>query len=782
VTEATRPPIGAPASPFEAAARPRSGFAVALRIIVIGLPLAAAAVALVAARVFNVGQLLTWIAFLASLTAALGWLAATGGRNGALTVARVAQHVQWIALFGAAVVLWRILFQHQFEYQYVASYSSRAMPGHYVFAAFWGGQEGTFLLWALITCTIGLVLMRVRHALTVPAMLFLNLPLVMLGLVTVMRGPFLQFAAGRVPIDGNGLNPLLQDPWMTIHPPVLFTGFSSLVAPFAIAMAALVKRDYDGWIKPVLPWAVFSTAILATGFIMGGVWAYKVLGWGGYWGWDPVENGSLIPWLANIALLHGLLVQRVTGSLRRTNFFLAITSYVLVLYASFLTRSGVLADFSVHSFVNLGLNGFLLSFLFLIMIIGYGTLIFRLRDIPAPAQPLGNFSRESMMWLGQLVFMLMCALVAVGMSAPLITRLFGPPSNVQTSYYNLVNAPLAIAMGLLLGIAPLMRWRHQEAGALLRAALPSLVAGIALTLVAVVMGVRQPMQAGIVFAACFALAANAIVTLRGFRAGWKHGVAFLGHMGASILLIGIIASSNYGKSVQVQLPHGQERSALGYRLTFEGVKKNPEGKDHMMIAVNAPERRFEAEPAMYWSEFNQGYMKKPHIERFMTHDIYISPLEMVDDGPERALWLAKGESKQVGQATYTFVDFDRQMGDVVRVAARLRVEIGGRTVPARPMIELNMKSGTPNSIPDYLPGGGSIQIVSVDPNTGRVALEVPGMGRAEGATGEILAVEVSTKPFINLVWLGAVVMLVSAFLSVIRRAIDLRRPPVATRA
>src|SRR5262249_13472409 len=273
------------------------------------------------------------------------------------------------------------------------------------------------MLWALITATLGLFLMRLRHPLTRAAMFFLNLPLVMLGLVTVMRGPFLTFPAGAPP-DGQGLNPLLQDPWMTIHPPILFTGFSSLIVPFAIACAAMVKRDYDGWIKPALPWVVLSTGVLATGFIMGGVWAYKVLGWGGYWGWDPVENGSFIPWLSNAALLHGLLVQRATGSLRRTNFFLAVTSYVLLLYASFLTRSGVLADFSVHSFVNLGLNGFLLSFLLVTAVVGYGTLLFRIRDIPGPREALGNFSRESMMWLGQLVFMLMCGLTAVGMSAP----------------------------------------------------------------------------------------------------------------------------------------------------------------------------------------------------------------------------------------------------------------------------------------------------------------------------------------------------------------------------
>jgi cytochrome c-type biogenesis protein CcmF len=728
----------------------------------------------------SLGTIASWVAFFASLVAGLCFLAAAGGREGAWRPGKIAFRVQWAALLGATAFLWYILFTHQFKYQYVASYSSRSMPAHFIYAAFWGGQEGTFLLWALLTATLGLVFMRVRHALMPPAMFFMNLPLVLLTLVTVMRGPFLTFPGGRVPVDGQGLNPLLQDPWMTIHPPVLFIGFSSLVAPFAIAMAALVRRDWDGWVKPVLPWVVFSTAILATGFTMGGVWAYKVLGWGGYWGWDPVENGSLIPWLSNIALLHGLLIQRVTGSLRRTNFFLAVTSYVLVLYASFLTRSGVLADFSVHSFANLGLSGFLLSFLGVVAVSGYGLLLWRMRDIPRPVEPLGNFSRESMMWLGQLVFMLMCALIAVGMSAPLITRLFGPPSNVQTSYYNLVNAPLAIAMGLLLGIAPLMRWRKHEASALFRAALPAAIVAVVLTLLAAIGGVRDAVPLAVIYAAAFALAANAAVTVRGFRAGWKHGIAYLGHAGVAVLLIGVIASSGYGRSAQVQLPKGQERQALGYRLRFDGVRAGEGGKDRVMIAVQAPEGRFEALPAMYWSEFNQGYMKKPHIERFVTHDIYISPLEMVGaDGPERGVTFAKGETKRIGDVTWTFVDFDRpEMGQIVRIAARLRAEIGGRTVPVRPVLEMNLQTGVRNAIPDYLPGGASVQIAAVDPNTGRVSLELPGMPRAE-REAEILAVEVSTKPLINLVWIGAIITLGSAFLSVWRRILDLRRPAVA---
>jgi cytochrome c-type biogenesis protein CcmF len=738
---------------------------------------------LVGTGALNWGQVACWLAFLSALTAGFGWFATLLGREGAGAIARTAFRVQWLALIGGAVFLWWILFHHQFQYQYVHDYSSKDMPTKYVYAAFWGGQEGTFLLWALLTTTLGLFLLRLKSPLTQPSMFFLNLPVIMLTFVGVVRGPFL--ASREVYTDGAGLNPLLQDWWMTIHPPVLFTGFSSFVVPFAIACAALLKRDWDGWVKPVLPWAVLSTAVQATGFIMGGVWAYKVLGWGGYWGWDPVENGSLIPWLCNIGLLHGLLVQRATGSLRRTNFFLAITSYVLVLYASFLTRSGVLADFSVHSFaasdewrIPGGLGGFLLTMIAMAGLTGYGLLLTRLRGIPKATQQLGAFSRESFMWLGQLVFMLMCALVAVGMSAPLITRLFGPPSNVQTSYYNLVNGPLAIAMGILLGIAPLLRWRQHEAESFVKAAMPA--AGVAVVggLIAVGLGIRTFIPAAIVFAMTFALASNFMVTLRGFKASWKHGVAFLGHMGASVLLIGVIASSGYGLAAQVQLPRGQQRHALGYDLVFQGMQRDREGKDHAIIAVNGDGRAFTANAKFYWSDYNQGYMKKPHIERFLTHDIYISPLEMVGGDSGGGIWFGVGETKQVGNVKYTFESFLPEPGEgKMKLTANVVADIGGRTVPLKPSMEVSMASAQRVMTPAYLPSGGTVSIVTADPNNGgRVMLALPGTERARD--NQTLAVEVSTKPFINLVWLGAVVMLASAFLSMIRRVLDLKREPI----
>jgi cytochrome c-type biogenesis protein CcmF len=351
---------------------------------------------------------------------------------------------------------------------------------------------------------------------------------------------------------------------------------------------------------------------------------------------------------------------------------------------------------------------------------------------------------------------------------------------VQTSYYNLVNAPLAIALGLLVGLAPLMRWRKQEPGALLKAALPAVAGAVVIAgTVAITLGVRDAMPLGVVFAAAFGLSANAMVTWRSFRAGWRHAVAYLGHTGVAVLLIGVVSSSGYGRSVQVQLPVGQQRHALGMGLTFQGVQADPSGKDRALIAVSSPDGRYRADPALYWSEFNQAYMKKPHIQRYLSHDVYISPLEMVGGSRqggmgEEGVWFSKGESKKIGEVTYTFVDFDRQMGEVVRIAARMRAEIGGRTVPVRPVLEINLKNGIPNRIPDYLPGGASVTIANVDPNTGRVALELPGMSRDDAAAGNILAVEVSTKPLINLVWVGAILMLGSAFLSMFRRALDVR--------
>jgi len=331
-------------------------------------------------------------------------------------------------------------------------------------------------------------------------------------------------------------------------------------------------------------------------------------------------------------------------------------------------------------------------------------------------------------------------------------------------------------MGLLLGLAPLMRWREQDTRSLARAVTPSLIVACVVALGAILSGVREPLPAAIVFAAAWALASNVVVTARGFRAGWKHGIAYLGHTGVSVLLIGVIASSGYGLSAQVQLPRGQERTALGMRMQFEQLKRSNDGKDHAIIAVRNDKDTYQATPALYWSDFNQGYMKKPYIRRYLTHDVYISPLEMVgEDARQNALWLGRGEQRRIGQVLYSFADFEiANMGTPqMEIAARMTAELNGRTVPVRPVYR--PMSGE-KSVPAYLPGGGEVEIVGADATTGRIALSVPGLSTAD-PQHQVLAVEVSTKPFINLVWIGAILMLGSAFLSVVRRIGDLRRAP-----
>jgi cytochrome c-type biogenesis protein CcmF len=721
----------------------------------------------------NPGQLLCWAALLAGLAAGFGWLAAArGGRarpGAAERFARAAFRVQWLALAGAAAFLWSVLARHDFRYVYVASYSSREMPPHLVFSAFWGGQGGTFLLWALLTATLGLVLMRQRHAPAASAMPFLNLPLVLLGVACVVRGPFATFLPGAVPAGGRGLNPLLQDFWMTIHPPVLFLGYAALTVPFALAMAALARRDRDGWVRPALPWTAFAAVALGTGIVMGGVWAYAVLGWGGYWGWDPVENGSLVPWLASVALLHGLLVQRVGGHLRRTNLALAVTGYVLVVYASYLTRSGVLADFSVHSFADEGLSGFLLLFLAVVALAGYGLLLARLRGAGPPAGRMEDVSREMAMLLGLLVLGALCVLVTVGMSAPLIQRALGRSGSVQASYYNGVGGPVAVVLALLMGLAPLSRWGRQAPAALLRAAAPALAVAAGLTAAIVVAGLRAALPAAIVFAASFALAANTAGAVRGFRHGWRYGLAALGHAGVALLLVGVVVSSGFGRSARVVLRQGEEHLVLGHRLTYEGIHPHADGRDRARVAVAGPGGGFVATPAFYWNEYIRGTMKAPHIERSLAGDFYLAPLDLVG-GEETAagpVWMAVGDTHRAGGARYTLLGIEPEAGEVMRIVARVEVDSRGRTDVLRPALEIDMRTRERRSVPDCLPDGRDLSVVAADPMTGRVAVEPPA-SPAGGAAG--LAVELSLKPFIGLVWLGAVLMLASLLLAVPRRA------------
>src|SRR6184192_2494914 len=263
----------------------------------------------------------------------------------------------------AAVVLVIAAFQDDFSIAYIFHHSNRDLPGAYKFAVLWSGQEGSLLFWSLLLSGYGLVL-RLRHK-TDPrlfahaSVIIASVQVFFLLLLNFAARPF-AMTGGVAPAEGRGLNPLLQYPEMVIHPPMLYLGYVGFTVPFAFALGALIMR-YPGekWIHITRRWTMVTWGLLTCGIFLGAHWAYSVLGWGGYWGWDPVENASFIPWLFGTVLIHGLYMERTKGRFRRANYIFTFLTYISVLYGTFLTRSGVLADFSVHSFVDLGISGWL---------------------------------------------------------------------------------------------------------------------------------------------------------------------------------------------------------------------------------------------------------------------------------------------------------------------------------------------------------------------------------------------------------------------------------------
>ena len=407
---------------------------------------------------------------------------------------------------------------HQYQYAYVYANSGNDLPTYFTLAATWAGQEGSFLLWIVFNAVLGALLIRwgsrttgkdadLRRTLEAPVLAvfalcqFFLLSMVVglkLGDVSVGASPFLTLAAkypdapvlqvaGYVPPDGNGLNDLLQNYWMTIHPPTLFVGFASMMVPFTFAVAGLWTRQYTQWVRPALPWTLFATLVLGVGIVMGGYWAYVTLSFGGYWAWDPVENSSLVPWLFGIAAIHAMIVQKKSAAGHKSALLLSIAAFMFVVYSTFLTRSGILGDVSVHSFVDLGLYNQLLIWILAMGVVGFGLFAYRYRDLPAPHTPPATLSRESMIFTGALTLCLLGLVIIVGTSAPILGRIFRDnPAGVAISFYNTWTLPLAIIIASLAGLGQMFWWKKMTVENVNRALLKPLaftVASVAAVLV-----------------------------------------------------------------------------------------------------------------------------------------------------------------------------------------------------------------------------------------------------------------------------------------------------------
>jgi cytochrome c-type biogenesis protein CcmF len=727
----------------------------------------------------NLGQITIIISFLSSLAAAYFFFKEERNQFSGKHTNPLFDKNYSARLFGlmtlsvaaASVVLYYLLLTHQFEYSYVARYSSLSQPTLYIISAFWAGQEGTFLLWALLVALMGVLWYKSTHGKDKYAMAIVSLFSAFLYFIMILKSPFELLPSP--PRDGQGMNPLLMNPWMAIHPPILFVGYAATIFPFALVVSALARRTYDGWIQSGFAWTLFSSVTLGAGIIIGGFWAYETLGWGGYWGWDPVENSSLVPWLILLALIHGFLIQRTKGSLTRTNLLLGILSFLLVFYATFLTRSGILADFSVHSFVDLGINNYLIGMMVFSSAIGLGLFAVRFRNIPSPKIDFRHFSREVALLLSMVVLCLSAAFIFVGMSSPIITGIIGKASQVDISYYNTVNEPIAIAIGLLLGITPFVGWSgEQKNGLLKRLSLPLLLTALS-CVIAYVAGVNSISQMVFVGSAAFALISNSIIAFRQYRSGWLSLGGPIAHIGTALLLIGILGSGSFDEEKQIVLRQDEPQQVFGYQIIFKSITQEATEKPSVNLEVHDGNKVHTFSPKLYFSQYNNAMMREPDIKIFPLKDLYLSPIEVKSPDQHAQhpmLELAKGQAETIGEYNIEFVRFETgqhgQPGSM-SVGAVLKVNSKGIEQEITPKI-LVAADGQQTYAPVELPvphhptkgiDNPHVTLAGMSVEQKKVLLSFHGLGEETATHKAELILEVSIKPLMMVVWTGVVLII-----------------------
>lgn len=743
----------------------------------------------------GVGEVLIIIAFGASLVATFGYFlqarsaAAASGVQLAEAKKPIIANRSFLVVVGVSVVasilMWYYFLSHQFQFTYVYRYSSSDLPFVYLISAFWAGQEGTFLFWALLVALIGFAFRKSSDRDGGYAMSIVSLFLSFLYLLMFIKSPFETSVA--IPPDGAGLNPLLQDPWMAIHPPILFVGYAAIVVPFALAISALIRRDFTGWVSDGFRWTLISALMLGAGIIIGGFWAYEVLGWGGYWGWDPVENSSLVPWLTILALVHGLAVQQTKGSLVKTNLALALVSFVLVLYATFLTRSGVLADFSVHSFVDLGINNYLIGALVVSTFIGFGLLAARAREIKAPRIEIKTINRELILFLSIVALCVVALFTIVGTSSPILTGLFGNPSQVDTSFYNKINLPVAIVIALLLAVAPFLAWTERDRTSFLKRMYIPMGLTVISGVVAFLLDVRSIGLFLFVLFSAFAMWSNLYVITQQARITWLNTGGPLAHLGVALMFIGIVASESFDTTEHMVIKKGGSQTAFGRVFTFLGPKEGGGPKTRMEVEVADGDNKFIAQPKLYFSEYNNAAMREPDIKILPLRDLYITAVELKSGAPPHehpVLEFKKEEAQTFDEYKITFLRFiseGHMEGGQMSVGAVLNVETHGRgheVIPGITFDEKGERHYHPVALPKrHNPAVGAevpeVVLLGINVDEKKVALQFNGFDDHSAHDQDLeVVLEVTSKPLMLVVWAGVVLILVGTVVGYRRRTLQ----------
>ncbi|KXX71482.1 cytochrome c biogenesis protein CcsA [Flammeovirga sp. SJP92] len=804
-------------------------------------------------------------------------------KNQWLKLARGTFFLHGFSVFSIVCILFYMIFNHYYEYHYVWSHSSNNLPAYYIVSSFWEGQEGSFLVWSFwhvlvsifvikkgdqwegnvmfIIAAVQAFLMSMVLGIDVFGSKIGSSPFILLR--DAIEAPVFASNPNFVPEDGTGLNPLLQNIWMVIHPPTLFMGFALTIVPFAYVIAALIQKQYSEWVKPAMGWVVLAVSVLGLGIMMGAYWAYETLNFGGYWNWDPVENAVYVPWLILLAGLHLMVIQHKSNTALKTSMILVVSAFILVLYSTFLTRSGVLGEASVHSFTDLGLSGQLLLYLVFFTTIALVLFFVRWSEMPKDKDEPSVYSSEFWFFIGATTLTLMSFQVLVPTSIPAWNALvsnFGIQSNIAppadaVAFYTKFQLWFAVAVAIVSGTTQYFFWvRIDKKNIWNTLSIPYVATLIGAAAIIVLGNVYQPTYIILLTASIFSLVANIQVLIQYTKLKLSISGGAVSHIGAALMLLGILSSSGFEKVVSLNLSgriynsefpeemnkenvllfRGQPKKMDRYLLTYKGPRLTSRDipgyfdKEKVRAKINDPyhaivmedlisngetiakagdeiqiyneniyyEIEYTDEKGKSFSLFprvqdneQMGPIPSPDIASFWNKDMYthITNLavdeEEIEWSEEEALNMSLGDTIFLNDYVVIFdgvKPLEKAPGYVIKeedvaLQANLRVLVGnGRSIDLKPSYILTKvkRMGMGGVTEDWDAGiisdtnrelGLRVALKEIKPKENKFVFS------AETTQKDWVIMKAVEKPFINLLWIGTILLTIGTIISTVRR-------------
>ncbi|HPH22863.1 MAG TPA: cytochrome c biogenesis protein CcsA [Chitinophagaceae bacterium] len=802
------------------------------------------------------GHFFIVLSLVASLVATIAFFIANKtvdltNKNSWLRIARIAFLLETVSVIAIFCILYFIISNHYFEYKYVWQHSDKSLQLEYLLSCFWEGQEGSFLLWSFWHCVLGWILIWKSKeweagVMTVVSFAQFCLATMVLGVYffghKVGSNPFVLLRNEMdAPIfananyltmvkDGNGLNTLLQNYWMVIHPPILFLGFASTIVPFAFAYAGLMNKNHK-WVSVALPWTSFSAAVLGLGIMMGAMWAYESLSFGGYWAWDPVENASLVPWLTLIAGLHCNLIYKHSGYSLRATYFFYIISFVLVLYSTFLTRSGVLGDTSVHAFTDLGMNWQLLIFILVFLFPALYLYFKQYKQIPSIAKEENTYSREFWMFIGSLVFFLSGFVILFITSLPVFNKIVSNFSFLKSIFKNAFSQPedaefthnqiqvfVAIIIGLLTALTQYLKYKDTPKAFIgKKIAIPTAISVVITLLIIFVYKVNYTKQ-GIgfqiaihlaIFSAVYSIVANASYIWLVLKGKIKASGASVAHIGFGMVLLGVLISSgrksilSWNKTGITVLQKTQQEDPAENTTLFKGIATDM-GKymvTYQSDSLYTRDRKryfeinfqpkdgsvgFKVYPDVIRNNKGEGFSANPDAKHYLTKDVFVYITSFKEDDRKNDTTTFRNREIKVGDTIFYSNGLMILKNVKVNPADKKSKYFDGETAMFLDMDVISKEGSRFNAFPGIAIQGNQIREITdtivaqslvlkfnkvIDQKEGKLEIGI----KENQSLTPLLTLKVLEFPMIKILWIGVVVMCIGFIMSIVQRIKKLKK-------